>query len=305
MRRTKPMNQWEKSPSAMIDSGAILSAAQMTASRASLPPFPDSDRVVYRRNPLVDVICQLRFPPILRIVTEIPSAFQERIRGEYPVLAEKIPDVNLQFPTNIPEPIAELVRQNFPKPKLIGYDFASADEKWRVSLTRDFISLSTPAYLRWEEFREHLEGPLRALVAEYGPPFFTRIGLRYQDVIQRSRLDLEEQTKWRDLMKPYVVGPLAATELDGFVEESQSQLLIALPEFSGKARINYGIVRAADTNEECFLIDSDYYTEERTETDAVDKTLTYFNKQSGRAFRWCVEDRLQAAMDPQPLDALS
>ena len=47
--------------------------------------FPESPRVRYSRNPLLEVICQLRFPKILSIETEVPVGFQEDIRSEYPV----------------------------------------------------------------------------------------------------------------------------------------------------------------------------------------------------------------------------
>jgi uncharacterized protein (TIGR04255 family) len=269
----------------------------------SLPPFPDSDRVVYGRNPLIEVICQLRFPPILRIAAEAPVAFQEKIRNEFPLFSEKFPEVNVEMPLGVPPAIAELVKGNFPKRKLIGYDFVSADEKWKVSLTRDFLSLSTSQYTRWEHFRQHLEGPLQALIGVYAPAFFTRVGLRYQDLIQRSPLGLPPATKWSELIKPHIAGVHAVPELEGAVEESMGQLLISLPQFKAKVRINYGIVQTVESGEKCFLIDADYYTEERTKTDAVDGILTYFNKQSGRLFRWCIEDRLQEAMEPQLVEA--
>jgi uncharacterized protein (TIGR04255 family) len=266
-------------------------------------PFPESPRVVYGRNPLIEVICQLRFPPILRIAAEAPAAFQEHVRGEYPLFSEKLPEVNVEVPAGIPPAIANILKASLPARKLIGYDFASADEKWKVSLTQDFLSLSTKQYSRWEHFREHLQGPLKALIAVYAPAFFTRIGLRYQDLIQRSRLDLPATTKWSALIKPHMAGVHAVPELEGHIEESVGQLLIKFPEFNGKVRLNYGIVQTEDTGENCFLIDSDYYTDERTKTDAVDGTLDYFNKQSGRLFRWCIEDRLKAALEPQPVDA--
>jgi uncharacterized protein (TIGR04255 family) len=49
--------------------------------------FPeDSPRVIYGRNPLEQVICQIRFPTILKIDTELPAAFQEQIRSDISVI---------------------------------------------------------------------------------------------------------------------------------------------------------------------------------------------------------------------------
>ena len=43
--------------------------------------FSYEDRCIYRRSPLIEVICQLRFPAILRIDAQAPAQFQEAIRG--------------------------------------------------------------------------------------------------------------------------------------------------------------------------------------------------------------------------------
>ena len=62
------------------------------SSEASLrpAPFPDAPRVMYERNPLVEVICQVRFPPVLRIEAQLPDAFQDRIRDVFPIYNDKM-----------------------------------------------------------------------------------------------------------------------------------------------------------------------------------------------------------------------
>lgn len=47
--------------------------------------FPVAPRVVYDKSPLVEVVCQLRFPTVLRIEAEVPSAFQEAVRSRFPL----------------------------------------------------------------------------------------------------------------------------------------------------------------------------------------------------------------------------
>jgi uncharacterized protein (TIGR04255 family) len=265
-------------------------------------PLPASQRVVYERNPLIEVICQVRFPPVLRIVAEPPAEFQERIRGEYPLMNEKWPDA-IELPQGIPALVADVVKNALPKGKLVGYDFASADEKWKVSLTREFLALTTTTYRRWEEFRTHLHEPLNALMEIYTPAFFNRVGLRYQDLIRRSALGLGPETAWADLLKPHVAGILAVPELAASVDDALSQTVINFPCFRSKVRINYGIVQAADSKEDCYLIDSDFFTDERTNSSDVHTILDYFNRQSGRLFHWCIQDRLHAAMEPVPVEA--
>ena len=61
--------------------------------------FPEAPRVLYELNPLHEVICQLRFPPVLRIETEVPSGFQERIRASFPYYEAK---PSLKLPAGLP-----------------------------------------------------------------------------------------------------------------------------------------------------------------------------------------------------------
>ena len=46
--------------------------------------FSDEPRCIYRNNQIAEVICQFRFPEILKIASDPPAAFQEAIRAAYP-----------------------------------------------------------------------------------------------------------------------------------------------------------------------------------------------------------------------------
>jgi uncharacterized protein (TIGR04255 family) len=53
-------------------------------------PFKETQRVIYNKNPLIQVVSQLRFPRILAIDEKQPVDFQEKIRQEYPLFEESI-----------------------------------------------------------------------------------------------------------------------------------------------------------------------------------------------------------------------
>src|SRR4030042_3156809 len=149
-------------------------------------PFPDAPRVIYKRNPLDRVICQLRFSKLGGIETEMPSQFQECIRKDFPEFQEKEEtSLNLLLPQRIQqERPTELLRQVMPS-RSKNYEFSSEDGVWRVNLTRTFVALTTSKYIRRSEFNERLEGSFKALIEIYKPAYFSRIGLRYVDVIKR------------------------------------------------------------------------------------------------------------------------
>ena len=97
-------------------------------------PFPESPKVTYDKAPLEEVICQLRFNPILRIDTELPSTFQDAIRAEYP-LFEEIKGHEQELPAEvrgqIPPEVLSLLRQ---AAELKKYNFASSNKAWTVTL---------------------------------------------------------------------------------------------------------------------------------------------------------------------------
>ena len=164
--------------------------------------FSDHSRTQYRNTPTHEVICQLRFPTILSINTTEPADFQEAIRSDFPQYSRR---------QDAPPPKVTLVNGSVPKveqqPSVVSYTFLSADNRWKINLTKDFISLSTLQYTNWEEFARHLDKLLAAFIRLYKPAYFQRVGLRYVNIFSRSKLGLEG-SKWADLISSAYTGPL-------------------------------------------------------------------------------------------------
>lgn len=258
--------------------------------------FPDQPRVIYEKNPLVEVICQLRFPPILSIDTETPASFQGRIRKEYPHY-RKIP----AFPPNVPAEVTKIVESAAPGHIRGSHEFASLDKTWSVTLARDFVALKTTHYERWEEFCEHLSSPFAALNDVYQPAFFSRIGLRYVDLIQPSKLGLNEKGSWHGLIKPHMAGEFLDHQIAGHIERAAREVSIRLEEEHSSVVIRHGIVFSKPDNEQCFIIDSDFFVESRTETANALECLARFNQHARNLFRWCIDDQLHEKLVPKPL----
>lgn len=258
--------------------------------------FPQSPRVIYEKNPLAEVICQLRFPRILRIDTELPAVFQEQIRSAFPNFSQS-PSLELG---KLPPDLARLVGLD----RALGsgqqsYEFSSADGAWKVTLTSQALALVTTRYARWEEFKERLALPLRALEHVYAPSFFSRLGLRYQDVVRRSDLGLGE-TPWHELLEVQVLGELATPAIEAAAIEVARNLLLQLDEEGDKVRVQHGFAKTGQDPETCYLIDCDFFVEQQTEPSNATTVLDRLNKESGRLFRWCIKPRLHEAMGPRP-----
>ena len=265
-------------------------------------PFPDSPRVVYGKNPLHQVICQLRFPPILRIDSEIPAEYQEKIRQEYPIFQQQPLQPEGLPPEEILRTIPPGIKEALFHSSKTAYDFISEDELWTVRLTRDFLALTCRRYERWEQFQQHLTLPLETLLETYKPSFFSRIGLRYQNVIRPSMLGLEG-TKWADLLSPYIACELASPEVATSIQEAGHTIVVKLTDDRGVVRIQHGIVPPEDngTGEAAYLIDNDFFVNQKigTEKENVWNILNQFKIRARRCFRWCITDRLHEAMEPR------
>lgn len=263
-------------------------------------PFPQAERIIYRKNPLEVVICQLRFPPILSIETEIPAKFQDLIRADYPLYNE-----TTEFKINMPKESGDQIPSEILELKPTStstrnYEFISEDNNWKVNLTRNFLAVSTLQYTRWEDFKRHLIGPFEALIAIYSPAYFSRVGLRYKDVFKRSILGLDN-TPWSELLQPYIIGIMTAKDVGNNVINFMFTTEIKLDDSASLVRIISGLGEDSNTGEIKYIIDSDFFTTDKKKRKEAIECLDYFNKRGSRLLRWCIKERLHEAMEPESL----
>jgi len=260
-------------------------------------PFPEAGRVIYKKNPLDRVICQLRFPPILKIETAVPAEFQERIRQDFPEFREK-EETTLSIPQGIQPGLTIEIPRNIIPSSTKNYEFVSEDGIWIINLTRTFLALTSMQYERREQFRGKLSGPFTALVDIYKPAYFSRIGLRYIDIIKRSVLALDEHD-WRKLLQPYVLGLIGSSDISRDVQSLEAKHEIRLDDGSSIARIVTGLVEWGERHEQCFMIDTDFFNMGKTNTSEVMSKLDFFHVQASKLIRWLITDYLHEAMEPE------
>ena len=105
---------------------------------------------------------------------------------------------------------------------------------------------------------------------------------------------------WSELLRPEVCGLAGLPDAD--LPLWRSQAVIRLPEEIGSVLLNCYLASDAETGEPAFVIDSDFFTDAQTETAHAPSQLEAFTRQSSYFFRWCVTDRLHAALGPIPVD---
>jgi len=255
--------------------------------------FSNETRCIYRNNQLGEVICQLRFPEILSIGVQVPAAFQEEIRAEYP---------QYQARKELPAPKIHGGPNGFQlenQEQTVNYAFTSADGIYRVNLTSKFISLSCSKYTCWEDFAAHLDRPLAAFIRQYKPAYFERVGLRYVNFISRKDLDLEG-IPFNQLIEPAYLGLLQEPDVtESAAARSSVDAEIAI-HGGCKAKIHAGpglVKRNNQTDSEVkFIFDQDLYMKGNIPVNMSAGALQTLHSQAFPIFRGAITDILHQAM---------
>ena len=260
--------------------------------------FSDNSRYSYAVSPLIEVICQLRFPTILSIGSTEPAQFQEAVRGEFPkyVARQEQQPPRLLNP-NTPQMKLEQV------PPITNYNFISADGLWKINLTKDFVALSTLRYTSWEEFAQKLDKVLALFIQIYHPAFFERIGLRYVNAFSRNRLGLQEEL-WDDLINAPFIGVLSEPDVD---EKLTGKCALDVEMSLGENRrmkLHAGPGMLGDGKkdpEPKFILDGDFSVVDKSiPAQRIAEDLDILHDYAVRLFNAAVSDELRDAMGPTP-----
>ena len=143
-----------------------------------------------------------------------------------------------------------------------------------------------------------------ALIDIYRPTYFSRLGLRYINAIQRRSLNLENRS-WSELIKPSILGELALPQFEKNLETAGFQVRVKIPDGNGSFILRSGVRQVVQQGqaspELSFMLDFESLKEQRTEVKDAEHLLTGFHELAGRAFRWCIADPLRGALQPQPV----
>lgn len=259
--------------------------------------FPEIERVVYGRNTLEAVKCDIRFPPILTIEATSPVEFQERVRHAFPFYETK---TSMRLPVEIPKGIAQIVEHSLSASGKKSHVFLSADRKLKLTLNKDGVSLECGQYDRWEYLQNHLSDALNSVVGVYNPAFFTHTCVRYKNSIRREQLGLNGSS-WAELLNPWVCGLLAKPEAADCVNALQTKSLMRLAEEIGLLECVFALGVHQPTKQPAFIIESHSYNESQKAATHVLSCIDSLHNQAGRFFRWCITDKLHQALQPKSI----
>ena len=253
----------------------------------------DGKKFIYEKQQLIEVICQLRFPTILSIDTEVPAAFQDTIRERFP--RYEVKEENLAIPQGVK--------------KQKNHSFISADGGFKLSLTQNFIALSTMRYTSWEDFAAWLDEPLANFINVYKPAFFERIGLRYVNGISRDILGLGDR-RWNDLIQSKYLGVLDDDEVEeaavtkcGIDVEMKLGGGCAVKLHAGPGYVKRAIrtpkgIQQVQEPKPRFIFDQDLFSAGNLRLQDAAGVLDSIHEQADRLFSEAITDVLHNAMEP-------
>lgn len=245
-------------------------------------------RVKYGKQPLVEVICQFRFPTILSINATDPVGFQEEIRTDFPYYRKIVNENEIV----INDEKRSLVKET-------NHEFISTDKKTKVNLTSSFLAVSSLNYDRWEKFKEQINAVLLVFEKIYKPTFYTRVGLRYKDVIDRRKLCMSERG-WVELIRPNILGIIDKTNQSTIRQWSvKSEYAFADSDIATKQ--SFFLAEKTGDALPVMVFDCDYFKGGNISLLDVDKLTDRLHDKSSTFLRNAITEELHNAMMPQEL----
>jgi len=122
------------------------------------------------KQPLKLVLAEVLFSPVLGMEKYIPE-LQDKLRKEYPL-------------SNVRQEQAVNINNGIVKTDLINrWIFSSKNNSTSVDVSINRLVFMTTDYNRFEDFSERISRVIDILIQTVEPSLYTRIGLRYSDVV--------------------------------------------------------------------------------------------------------------------------
>lgn len=172
----------------------------------------------------------------------------------------------------------------------------SADERWRVSVSQQFLALDTSKYVSRNDFCARFDRLVSAYAKLVKPPYLERSGMRYV-----NRIDSEQDlSSLVDLVRPEVLGPSAIKCPPGTkLVHALTQMMAQSDGFGLKAQwgnLPPGAMldpTLEATDQPSWILDIDSFSPQKSSFDEliVGAQIRELAERAYRFFRWAVTDQ--------------
>ncbi len=243
---------------------------------------PAQTHRVFIRNPLVAVVVEVRFFPILKIPDKIAD-FQDQVRARFPAFQE-ITRQLVSLGPSAPIGVSQERLFNFTKP----------DGSCTLTLSTSSLTIESRRHEHRKSFIDDVKLGMEALACAFGSIVPSRLGLRYVDVIDLEQVasDLGRATAWSKLVSaPFLAVPTGLADL----EETLFACEVGSPVSSGGAQtLRFGLVH--DGRKKVYRLDVDRYLDGAIEPERLESLLKGFADDVFAVFVAAMGPDLQAWM---------
>jgi uncharacterized protein (TIGR04255 family) len=254
-----------------------MSTAMVEATADELVALVTPHDGQHRRNFARQVVCELRFPTLLAFAEmDPPKTFVTALRKKYPILELGKEVLIAGTGESAPAKHSHILK--------------SAKGDWTVTLKKDAVAIETTRYTVFKDMRLRVAEVLEALVPVIDADFFTRVGLRYVNLVTT-----DGESPLAEWINPALVGP--TVDMDRFKNISELAGRFRLTGGDGggcylqhglklkEGRTKDGIALVPD-----YVVDIDSYREEVLVKDTL-ATLDRMRLQAYSLFDWSIGER--------------
>ncbi len=243
------------------------------------------DQIRYERNFLSKVIFRLDFQPILKLRTDPPVAFQDRIRSRLPEYEEH---QGFQYSSEIgPQGKKD---ETIP---MTTWLFRDSAERFDLTLTFRFLAIEDRGYTSLDDLLKVVTPAVSGFMEAYSDIQFTRIGLRY---INEVKLQTGSQFDWDGYIAPHLTCMLSGIGPQKQLSRAMSQTVINRDDHL--VVFNHGLFNSefpAPISRREFILDLDASRRDVEDTKIVD-TVRSFNADLLQLFEESIGDKLRSTM---------
>jgi len=252
-----------------------------TKSPAARPlQVPAVDPAHYGANFIRLAVCELRFPTLFEIEADRPpAAFARALRKTYPN-HERAKNVNVN-PAGLEQATAHI--------------FHSKKNRWQVTLRASALSIETSSYDKYAEFEERVQFVIDAAKSTIDSDFFTRVGLRYINVIPYQMTEISE---W---VNSALVAPLGAGTF-GDVDECWQQVrgTTDIGGYSFRHGVNANRSAPAAGAPSEYVLDFDFFCEDVQVSDALE-IVSQLHEREYAMFDWTLGPKMREQLGASKL----
>jgi uncharacterized protein (TIGR04255 family) len=256
--------------------------------QATFDPFENAyEEIPLNNAPVVQSLCQVQFPTILKISdAHFIADFQEAIRASYPVVSQDVSQV------------MSMTAAGANIESIAIWRFLDSTQQWRVSLTQNALTLETRAYKSRADFLEKVKALFEIAHDKLKPSHVARVAVRHINHLEEGEDGNASTLLREDLCATY-----------GAIKKSpttymMSEMLLSAPQ--GSLRAKWGFLPANSTHDfenmqpkskPSSFLDVDAFVEHGDltmtfEPGAIVKTAGILSAACYNFFRWRVNDKL-------------